>query len=147
MKMHLKLIVCKTEAILITVSNVNSARYCNGSVTCNTIACNLQLCFFWTWPTEFYGIYIYIYIVVIEQKCIILVAMITILNCPSYARTRINGSWQPLQGLWYWYHVMWSNLYNSFEDWAPIDFIYGCPIFNWVAETWLEDSAPGKQSR
>ena len=26
---------------------------------------------------------------------------------------------------------------NSFEDRAPVDFIYGCLIFVWVAETWL----------
>ena len=29
---------------------------------------------------------------------------------------------------------------NSFEDWAPVDFIYGCPIFKWVAETSLPGS-------
>ena len=26
---------------------------------------------------------------------------------------------------------------NSFEDLAPVDFIYGCLIFKWIAETWL----------
>ena len=31
----------------------------------------------------------------------------------------------------------------SFEDQAPVDFIYGCPIFKWVAVTWLKDMAPG----
>ena len=31
---------------------------------------------------------------------------------------------------------------NSFEDRAPVDFIYGCPIFKWVAETWLHDRGP-----
>ena len=29
-----------------------------------------------------------------------------------------------------------SCLCNSFEDWAPIDFVYGCPIFKWVAAMW-----------
>ena len=145
MKMHLKLIVCKTEAILITVSNVNCARYCNGSVTCNAIACNLQLFFFWTWPTEFYGIYIYIY------------------SCDRAKMHNIGG---------YDNNTKLSKLCENQNQWvmaaiagfvvlvpcyvvkslqliwrlAPIDFIYGCPIFNWVAETWLEDSAPGKQS-
>ena len=33
-------------------------------------------------------------------------------------------------------HVL-SSLCNSFEDRAPVDFIYGCPIFKWVAVTWL----------
>ena len=39
---------------------------------------------------------------------------------------------------------MASRLCNSFEDWAPVDFIYGCPIFKWVAVTWLghRDSSP-----
>ena len=31
----------------------------------------------------------------------------------------------------------------SFEGEAPIDFIYGCPIFKWVAGTWLQDRVPG----
>ena len=33
---------------------------------------------------------------------------------------------------------------NSFEDRAPVDFIYGCPIFKWVAETWPHDRVPGE---
>ena len=32
---------------------------------------------------------------------------------------------------------------NSFEDGAPVDFIYGCPICKWVAESWLYDRIPG----
>ena len=32
---------------------------------------------------------------------------------------------------------------NSFEDWAPADSIYGCPIFKWVAVTWLHGRVPG----
>ena len=35
---------------------------------------------------------------------------------------------------------------NSLEDGAPVDFIYGCPVFKWVAETWLmteyQDNSP-----
>ena len=31
---------------------------------------------------------------------------------------------------------------NSFDDRAPVDFIYGCPIFRWVSETWLHDKIP-----
>ena len=34
------------------------------------------------------------------------------------------------------YRLMFLSLCNSFEDWAPVDFIYGCPIFKWVAKTW-----------
>ena len=52
-------------------------------------------------------------------------------------------SWQPLLEQLSWYPVMLSSLCNSFEDRAPIDFIYGCPIFKWVAETWFSDRAPG----
>ena len=29
------------------------------------------------------------------------------------------------------------------EDRAPVDEIYGCPIFKWVAETWLHHQVPG----
>ena len=32
---------------------------------------------------------------------------------------------------------------NSFEEQAPVDFIYRCPIFKWVAETWIHDSVSG----
>ena len=32
---------------------------------------------------------------------------------------------------------------NSFEDRTPVDFIYGCPIIKWIAETWLHDKIPG----
>ena len=37
-------------------------------------------------------------------------------------------------------HVV--NFSNSFEDRPPADFIYRCPIFKWVAVTWLNDRAP-----
>ena len=36
-----------------------------------------------------------------------------------------------------------SQVTNSFEDWAPVDFIYGCPIFKWVAGAWLHGRVPG----
>ena len=54
----------------------------------------------------------------------------------------------PLLGLPSSYLVTLSSLCNSFEDEAPVDEtpvdeIYGCPIFKWVAETWLKDRAPG----
>ena len=29
---------------------------------------------------------------------------------------------------------------NSFEDLAPVDFIYGCQIFKWVAVAWLKET-------
>ena len=32
---------------------------------------------------------------------------------------------------------------NSFEDQAPVDEIYGCPIFKWVAVTWIHGRVPG----
>ena len=32
---------------------------------------------------------------------------------------------------------------NSFEDRAPVDSIYGCPIIKWVAETWPHDNSQG----
>ena len=42
------------------------------------------------------------------------------------------------------YTVMLSSLCNSFEDRAPVDGIYGCPIFTWVAVTWLKTGAADK---
>ena len=30
-----------------------------------------------------------------------------------------------------------------FEDRAPVDFIHGCPILKWVAETWPPERVPG----
>ena len=42
----------------------------------------------------------------------------------------------PILGLHYCY-ISFNGLCNSVEDQAPVDFIYGCPIYNWVAETWL----------
>ena len=35
-----------------------------------------------------------------------------------------------------------SSLSNSFEYWAPVDEIYRCPIFKWVAETWPHCMVP-----
>ena len=39
-------------------------------------------------------------------------------------------------------YLLWSRC-NSFEDQAPVDFIYGCPNVRLVAKTWLHDIAPG----
>ena len=50
-------------------------------------------------------------------------------------------AWQPLLMLLSLYPVMESSLCNSFEDQEPVDFIYGCMIFKWVAVTWLDCSA------
>ena len=52
-------------------------------------------------------------------------------------------TWQPLLGLLSWYPVMLSSLCNSFDDRAPVDEIYGCPIFKWVAVAWLENRTRG----
>ena len=45
-------------------------------------------------------------------------------------------TWQPLLVLLSWYPTMLSSLCNSFEDGAPVDGIYGCPISNELQ--WLE---------
>ena len=39
--------------------------------------------------------------------------------------------------------VMWLSLCDSFQDRAPVDEIYGCPIFKWEAATWLPERVPG----
>ena len=36
------------------------------------------------------------------------------------------------------HHFLLSHC-NSFDDRAPVDEIYGCPIFKWVEVTWLND--------
>ena len=54
--------------------------------------------------------------------------------------------WWPLQWLPSWYPNLKSNLSNSFEDRAPVDFTNRCPIFKWVAGTWLHDRDQGLYS-
>ena len=41
-----------------------------------------------------------------------------------------------------WWHFFKSSQCNPSEDRAPVDFIYGCPIFEWVAVTCLTERAP-----
>ena len=55
--------------------------------------------------------------------------------------------WPPLLGLYLYGAIPFKSSHcNLFEDRAPVDFIYGCPIFKWVAaETWLHDRVPEKQ--
>ena len=38
-----------------------------------------------------------------------------------------------------WYPVMQSSFCKSFEDRAPVDYIYGCQIFKWLAQTLLKN--------
>ena len=49
-----------------------------------------------------------------------------------------NGAYLPeaIDGATILDPVLWSSLCNSFEDRSPVDEIYGCPIFKWVAVTW-----------
>ena len=46
-----------------------------------------------------------------------------------------HATWRPLLGLLSWCPCFMQRHCNSFEDRAPVDFIYGCPIFKWVAAT------------
>ena len=39
--------------------------------------------------------------------------------------------------------IMPTSHCNSFEDRAPVNFIYGCPISKWVAMTWFHSRVPG----
>ena len=54
----------------------------------------------------------------------------------------MSPSW-PVLGLLSWCSIFQSCQRHSFEDRAPVDFIYGCPIFGWVAGTWLHNRLPG----
>ena len=40
--------------------------------------------------------------------------------------------------------VMLSSLSYSFKDKAPVDLIYECLLFKWLAETWQHDRVPGQ---
>ena len=53
-----------------------------------------------------------------------------------------TSSWWLLLELISWCPIFNSSHCNSFEDWALVDCIYGCPILVWVAETWLHDWVP-----
>ena len=53
-------------------------------------------------------------------------------------------SWRLLLWLLSWCPIFKSSHCYSFEDWAPVDEIYGCPILKWVAETWPHDRVPGE---
>ena len=46
--------------------------------------------------------------------------------------------WWPLLGLLSWHPIFPSSHCNSFKDSAVVDFIYGCPIFEWVVVTWVD---------
>ena len=48
-----------------------------------------------------------------------------------------QSPWWRILDILSWYPVMSSSLCNSFEDRVP-----GCPIFKWVAMTWLNDRIP-----
>ena len=42
-----------------------------------------------------------------------------------------------------WRHCNVWSLWNSFEHQVPIDEIYGCLVFKWIAVIWLKVRAPG----
>ena len=50
----------------------------------------------------------------------------------------MHVAWKTLPELLSWCPILKSNHCNAFEDWLPIDFIYHCPIFIWVAVIWQE---------
>ena len=50
--------------------------------------------------------------------------------------------WGPSLGLSWCCISEWSH-WNSFEDGAPVNFIYACSVFKWAAVTWLYDRVPG----
>ena len=52
--------------------------------------------------------------------------------------------WWSLLELLPWCPVFKSSYCNSFEDRSLVDFIYGWPIFKWIAETWRDSGGlPG----
>ena len=58
---------------------------------------------------------------------------------PSHQSVQIQLAmppWWPLLELLSWSPIFKSSHCNSFEDQAPVDEIYGCPIFKGAAETW-----------
>ena len=73
------------------------------------------------------------YLIVSYQAC----------HSTAITMTKKKKKQQLLLGLLSWYPVIHSSLCNSFEGWAPVDEIYGWPIFKWDAVTWLNDRRPG----
>ena len=49
---------------------------------------------------------------------------------------RVHLPWCPKLGFLFWCPIFNLNLSNLFEDQAPVDEIYGCPMFKWIVETW-----------
>ena len=59
------------------------------------------------------------------------------------SQTRYGISpWLPLLGLQSCRRIFFSSHRNSFEDWAPVDFIYRCPILKWIEQCWLHERVP-----
>ena len=50
------------------------------------------------------------------------------------------STWRPLMELSSWCTTFKLSHCNSFEDWASVDEIYGCPIFKW--DSWLHNRIP-----
>ena len=65
----------------------------------------------------------------------------TLLQCSihrlEYSCNKSMLPWQLLLRPLSWCPIFKSSHCNSFEDRAPVDFIYGCPIFKWVSEPYL----------
>ena len=53
----------------------------------------------------------------------------------------------PKSHWWDYYSNTLSSHYNSFEGWSPVDEIYRCLIFKWVAVTWLNTFRPKQNDR
>ena len=56
----------------------------------------------------------------------------------STAHVEVMSPLRPLLGPQSWCPTFKSSHSNSFEDRAPVDEIYGCPIFEWVAQVWSQ---------
>ena len=52
-----------------------------------------------------------------------------------YVKAWQSGDQNRILRILSWCHLFKTTHCNSLEDGAPVDFIYGCPIFKWIAET------------
>ena len=73
-------------------------------------------------------------------------------GCLSSTRKDFNylrhlKSAEMIENVLSWCLIFKLSLCDSFEDQAPVDFIYGCPIFKWIAQTWPDDRVPGYQPK
>ena len=92
---------------------------------------------------------------VIAHRVLCLTSHVVCLICPCNRRSVLRiistftfyihygmSPWQSWLGLLSLSPILRPSYCSSFESEVPVDFIYTCLIFKWIAVTWLHDRAP-----